>query len=99
MMGYPCCGAQCDRVMAFPIQDRPSDEHIDEGVRASVIEDLVPRISAGYVIPETAEVAATALRAAQASGAYAAFATARAFAESVTADLRAATHDRHIAGF
>ncbi len=78
-------------------QQPPADPPIDEAVRTSVIERLLSKIEAGYVIPEMARIAVRNLRNAQESGDYDGFATAKRFAEKLTSDLRTATHDRHIA--
>src|ERR1035438_9928562 len=80
-------------------QQSETDRQIDEAARASVVERLVSRIEAGYVLPEAAQIAIRNLRAAQASGEYKGIATAKPFAERITADLRAATRDKHIAVF
>ncbi len=85
--------------MVLAGQQPQVDPHVDETVRTSIIENLVSKIQASYVIPEAAEVAVRNLRSAQASGAYDGFATARKFAEKLTSDLRSATHDRHIGIF
>jgi retinol-binding protein 3 len=76
-----------------------ADSGLDEAARAAVIEGLVARIKAGYVLPDAGEVAIATLREGQACGAYGAVVTPQAFAEKVTSDLRAATHDRHLALF
>src|SRR5260370_29840033 len=76
---------------------QPQDLRIDEAVRRSVIECLVSKIEAGYVIPEAAQAAIRHLRTAQASGDYDECGTGTSFAERLTSDLRSATRDRHIA--
>jgi retinol-binding protein 3 len=73
------------------------DVPIDEPVRAAVLKSLALKVAAGYVLPDRGEIAAQRLRAAAASGDYDALTSARRFAESVTSDLRAITHDKHIA--
>lgn len=80
-------------------QPSEADSRIDEVARTATIESLVSKIQAGYVIPEAGQLAIATLRQAQTSGAYASFETARAFAQKVTADLRTATHDRHLTVF
>src|SRR5258708_27506648 len=78
-------------------QQPPTDPAIDESVRASVIERLISKIEAGYVIPETGTLAIRDIRTAHASGKYESLGTARQFAERLTADLRSGTKDKHIA--
>ena len=75
------------------------DLPIDEVIRTSVIERLLSRVEAGYVIPEVAQIAIRNLRTAQVSGEYQGVGTARLFAERLTSDLRSAAHDKHIAVF
>jgi hypothetical protein len=73
------------------------DEPIDEHVRAAVIGGLVSKIEAGYVVPEGARSAVRRLRSAAEAGDYDSLVSARKFAERITSDLRAATHDKHVA--
>lgn len=80
-------------------QQLQADPPIDEAIRTSVIERLLPMVEIGYVIPEAAQIAVRNLRAAQASGDYKEIGTAKRFAERLTSDLRSATHDKHIAVF
>ena len=77
-------------------QQPQRDLPIDEVIRTSVIERLLSRVEAGYVIPEAAQIAIRNLRTAQASGDYKEVGTARRFAERLTSDLRSATHDKHV---
>jgi hypothetical protein len=80
-------------------QQPATDPAIDEKIRTSVIEGLLSKVEAGYVIPETGQIAVRNLRAAQTAGEYQVVGTARRFAERLTSDLRSATHDKHIAVF
>jgi len=80
-------------------QQPPADIPVDEGARNSVIDRLVSKVESGYIVPEGAQVAVRNLRSAQASGLYKNLDAARTFAEKLTSDLRAATHDKHIAVF
>ena len=78
-------------------QQTQSDVPIDGAVRAAVIDSLVSRIEAGYVVPEGAHGAVRRLRLAAEAGDYDALMSASKFAERITSDLRSATHDKHIA--
>jgi hypothetical protein len=80
-------------------QQQPADIPIDGVARSALIDELVSKIQAGYVIPDAAEIATRNLRNAQASGAYNGVNRAKTFAEKLTSDLRSATHDKHIAVF
>jgi retinol-binding protein 3 len=92
------CAFQLLAVLIAPAagQQPQTDPPIDEAVRTSIIERLVSKIEAGYVIPDAAQVAIRNLRTAQASGDYKEVGTARRFAERLTSDLRSATHDKHV---
>jgi hypothetical protein len=78
-------------------QQTPTDVPIDEPVRAAAIGSLVSKIETGYVVPEGARSAIRLLRSAAEAGEYDALGSAGKFAERITSDLRAATHDKHIA--
>lgn len=65
-------------------------------MRSSLIEQLIEKIQAGYVVPEAGQTAIQNLRHAQASGTYESCGTAKTFAEKLTSDLQAATHDKHL---
>lgn len=82
---------------ASPAAAQAPDPPIDKTVRASIIERVSSMIESGYVVPEAGQVAVRNLRAAQTAGEYESIGTAKAFAERLTSDLRAATHDKHIA--
>jgi retinol-binding protein 3 len=90
------------RLLVFAVacadgQQTQSDAPIDDGVRAAIIGSIVSKIEAGYVVPVGAQSAVRRLRSAAQAGDYDAFVSARKFAERITADLRSATHDKHIA--
>lgn len=63
--------------------------------RKAVVEALAQELKARYVFPEVADAAGAALRARAAKGAYEGAATAQAFAEALTADLREQGKDGH----
>ncbi len=82
------------------IQEQPpGDVDIDDAARSCVIENIISKIQAGYVIPESGQAAIRNLRSAQISHRYDGFGTAKEFAEKLTVDLRSATNDKHIAVF
>ena len=78
-------------------QQTQSDAPIDDGVRAAVIDSLVSKIEASYVVPVGAQSAVRRLRSAAEAGDYGTLVSARQFAEKITSDLRSVTHDKHIA--
>jgi hypothetical protein len=84
--------------VALPVvgQRVPAEVPIDASIRASVIETLASKIEVGYVVPETAQLAAQYLRRATAQGGYDTCSIAKTFAEKVTSDLRSVTKDKHL---
>jgi hypothetical protein len=84
-------------LLAVASANGQSDAPIDQTARAAVIASLASKIEAGYVVPEAGESAIRRLRSADEAGAYNALGSARKFAETITSDLRSATHDKHIA--
>ena len=80
--------ALCDRQVAPP--------SLSASDRASIIENLIKKLEANYVYPEVAKKMASALRARQASNAYAGIGSGPQFAETVTKDLIGISHDKHI---
>ena len=74
--------------VALPVvgQRVPAEVPIDASIRASVIETLASKIEVGYVVPETAQLAAQYLRRATAQGGYDTCSIAKTFAEKVTSD-------------
>ena len=85
--------------LSLGAQQPGADPAIDQVVRNAVIEKLLSGIQTGYVIPENAEVTIRAIRAAESSGFYEKFGTAKTFADQLTLDLRSASHDKHLAVF
>lgn len=75
----------------------PSDLPLDAASRDAAIDALISKIDAGYVVPETGDLAVQFLRKAKAEHSYEAFTNARAFAEKITSDLRTVTKDKHLA--
>jgi hypothetical protein len=62
----------------------------------ATVADLAAKLEESYVFPDTAKRYAAMLREKAASGAYDGFTSGRAFAERVTADLRAVAPDNHL---
>ena len=77
----------------------PADPPVDAAARSAAIEQLIARLDAGYVVPAGAQAAIARVREAQRSGAYDRIGSAKAFATQLTADLQAASHDKHLAVF
>jgi hypothetical protein len=72
------------------------DTTIDAATRAQVIENVLRRLDEGYVFPQKAAEMARAVRARAKRGAYDQIVRAQAFADTLTRDLRAVSHDRHL---
>jgi C-terminal processing protease CtpA/Prc len=84
----------------FPLIGQiPADPPVDAAARSAAIEQLIVRLDAGYVVPAGAQAAIARVREAQRAGAYDQLGTAKAFATQLTADLQAASHDKHLAVF
>ena len=62
----------------------------------AVVKQLATLLEENFVFPDKAEAYSAKLRSRLASGAYANFADASAFADAVTADLQAVHSDRHL---
>jgi len=78
-------------------QPRPPEQpdmQSDAAARREVIDTLVKRLNEAYVFPEVAAKMEQALRAN--SAAYDQITSARQFAEKLTADLQAVSHDKHL---
>ena len=76
--------------------DREPDTTIDAATRAQVIDGVLRRLDEGYVFPGKVAEMARAVRDRARRGAYDPIVGARAFADSLTAHLRAVSHDRHL---
>ena len=77
-----------------PAEDSPSPIAAEEA-RATV-EDLARTLEENYVFPDIARKYAATLRAKAATGGYDGLGSAGAFADRVTADLRAVSPDNHL---
>ena len=78
-------------------QPQTDDPRIDAATRTETIDALTIKLKDGYVISDGSGRIIEALRSAQRTGDYDKFETAKAFADRLNADLRAASHDRHLA--
>ncbi|HJU74022.1 MAG TPA: hypothetical protein VJ717_09755, partial [Gemmatimonadaceae bacterium] len=72
------------------------DTTIDAATRVQVIDSLIAKLDAGYVFPEKATEMGRDLRARLARGDYNTLTSAIGFADSLTAHLRAVSHDKHL---
>lgn len=72
------------------------DMAIDDAARRTVIDSVAARLRETYVFPERAAEMERALRARLAAGEYDHVTSAAAFADSLTAHLRAVSHDGHL---
>jgi len=74
----------------------PPDTSIDALTRSRVIEGVLHRLQEGYVFPDKATKMARAIQAEAGSRAYNHISSARGFADTLTRDLRAVSHDLHL---
>jgi retinol-binding protein 3 len=81
--------------VAAQTADRP-DTTIDAATRAEVLENVLRRLDEGYVFPKKASEMARAVRERAKRGGYDRIVSARDFADSLTHDLQAVSHDRHL---
>ncbi|HYY98693.1 MAG TPA: S41 family peptidase [Pyrinomonadaceae bacterium] len=70
------------------------DMSIDAAARREVLDTLAKRLDEAYVFPDVAAKMEQALRSHEAE--YAQITSARQFAERLTADLQAVSHDKHL---
>ena len=78
-------------------QPRPPEQpdmNIDAAARKEVVDTLVKRLNDSYVFPEVAAKIEQTLRAY--SAAYDQITSSRQFAEKLTTDLQAVSHDKHL---
>jgi hypothetical protein len=76
--------------------DMDMNVKVDAALRARVIDGIVAKLNELYVFPEVAKKMESALRAHQKNGDYDAIGEGDAFAERLTDDLRAVSHDKHL---
>ncbi|MEQ8764827.1 MAG: S41 family peptidase [Planctomycetota bacterium] len=74
-------------------QDAPK---IDDAWQKKVVEAIGERLGRGYVFPEKATEMAEVIEAQYANGNYRGLDDGNAFAERLTRDLQAVTHDKHL---
>lgn len=79
-----------------PSPDTPPDVTIDAATRTTVIESAIKSLNEAYVFPEVAKKMEQALRERLGKQEYDAITGGRAFAEKLTADLQAVSHDKHL---
>jgi hypothetical protein len=68
---------------------------IDDGERRAIVAELDRQLQANYIFPDVAKRVGAALRKKEAAGGYATSTDTTAFAEALTADLRAQGKDLH----
>jgi hypothetical protein len=89
MVGAGVCEAQG----AHPEQP---DRMIDAAAREEVIEGALQKLAKSYVFPDVAKRMAEAIHRRMASGEYDSITSAEKFATTLTANLQAVSHDRHL---
>lgn len=72
------------------------DLTIDAAARKEVIDNLLKRLDETYVFPDTAAKMEQAVRARAGRGEYDQLASAKQFAQKLTADLQEVSHDKHL---
>jgi retinol-binding protein 3 len=73
-----------------------ADTTIDGAMRSRVIDQVLRRLDEGYVFPKKAAEMRRAMGERTKQGAYDRIVSARAFADTLTQDLRRISHDRHL---
>lgn len=84
-------------VLSAFAQPPASDAPLDATARNAVMDALASKIEAGYVVPETGDLAVRFLHKAKTEGEYNTVTSASSFAQKITADLRSVTKDKHLA--
>lgn len=79
-----------------PAGSAPPDRTIDARARREVIDGVLARLDASYVFPEKAKEMNAAIRARVRRKEYDGITSARMLADSLTAHLRAVSHDKHL---
>ena len=72
----------------------PPDMQVDAAARKEAVDTLVKRLNETYVFPEVAAKMEQALRSHETE--YAQITSARQFAQKLTEDLQAVSHDKHL---
>jgi retinol-binding protein 3 len=81
---------------AIPPGTKEEDITLDGPTRSEVISGAITQLKANYVYPELAEKMADALLAHQMSGDYDKITDGSIFADKLTEDLQAVSHDKHL---
>ncbi|QNM82274.1 S41 family peptidase [Sphingomonas sabuli] len=76
--------------------EKPAAVPFDQADAAKAVDELATALGENFVFPEAGTAYEKMLRGKLADGSYASFADARAFAETVTADLQAVHKDGHV---
>lgn len=74
----------------------PPDLTIDAATRTAVVDGLIKELNEGYVFADTAKKMEDDLRLRSANKEYDQLTSGRSFAEKLTADLQAISHDKHL---
>jgi len=74
----------------------PPPPALDESQRRAIVDSAAQALAAYYVDPDTGRLIGDHLRRRMAAGAYASLSDPTAFADALTADLRAVNGDRHL---
>ncbi len=82
------------RAQQPPRPPEQPDINIDAAARKEVLDTLVKRLNDSYVFPDVAAKMEQAVRSREAE--YAQMTSARQFAEKLTSDLQAVSHDKHL---
>lgn len=90
--GVPSAAAQ----MMFPHDPNQPDLPLEARERSAVIDSIVSNMTQGYVFPEKGVAVAKALKGRLARHGYDAITGCAALADTLTAQLQAITHDRHL---
>ncbi len=83
-------------VRAIPPGVTDADYKIDAATRQRVVDRASELLNENYVFPDTAKKMEEAIRARLKAGEYDSINNGDAFAEKLTADLRAVSHDKHL---
>lgn len=94
-LGLAVVSHPCAAQYAPPSAGQP-DLTLDARMRAAVVDTLADRMERLYVFPDKGAAAAKSLRQRLAAKKYDGVTSAEAFAESLTASLRASAHDLHL---
>lgn len=79
-----------------PAPQNPPDPAVDSATKTQVIDNVLRSLNDEYVFPETAKKMEADIRARQKNNEYDTVATARGFADKLTADLQSVSHDKHL---